>query len=104
MSLFPAWTELDRIQTVTDAVNWFRVDATVWNLWLAQVGDPQDDLRLLAALPSACGRPLNVGLPELKSSEYTNPLATVPTCSENFQDLPIFNNGYFVGGSSRQRL
>lgn len=51
MSLFPAWTELDRIQTVTDAVNWFRVDATVWNLWLAQVGDPQDDLRLLAALP-----------------------------------------------------
>ena len=51
---------MDRIQTVTDAVNWFRVDATVWNLWLAQVGDPQDDLRLLAALPKnavtgACG-------------------------------------------------
>ena len=60
MSLFPAWTELNRIQTVTDAVNWFRLDARIWQLWLSQVGDPQDDLRLLAALPKnavtgACG-------------------------------------------------
>ena len=60
MSLFPAWTELANIQTVSDAVTWFNVDPAAWRLWLTQVGDPQDDLRLVAALPKsvvagACG-------------------------------------------------
>ena len=59
-SLFPSWTQLPTIVTVSDAVTWFGLDNLAWNLWLTQVGDTQDDLRLLAALPKnavtgACG-------------------------------------------------
>lgn len=59
-TLFPSWTQLPTITTVTDAITWFGMDAGAWNLWVTQVGDTQDDLRLLAALPKnavtgACG-------------------------------------------------
>ena len=59
-TLFPPWAQLTTITTVTDAVNWFGMDRVAWQLWVVQVGDTQDDLRLLAALPKsavtgACG-------------------------------------------------
>ena len=59
-TLFPSWTQLPTIATVTDAITWFGMDMAAWNLWVTQVGDTQDDLRLLAALPKnavtgACG-------------------------------------------------
>ena len=59
-TLFPSWTQLPTIATVNDAITWFGMDMAAWNLWVTQVGDTQDDLRLLAALPKnavtgACG-------------------------------------------------
>ena len=50
MALFPRWSELRTIGTVTDALNFFHVGDEVWQAFLHQVGDCREDLRLVAAL------------------------------------------------------
>ena len=56
MALFPAWAQLHTIPDVAAARNHFGVGDDVWHAWIANVGDPGTDLRLLAALPrSAVG-------------------------------------------------
>lgn len=51
MALFPAWAQLHTIPDVAAARNHFGVGDDVWHAWIANVGDPGTDLRLLAALP-----------------------------------------------------
>ena len=51
MALFPAWANLNGIADVPAARRHFGVEDAVWTAWIAQVGDPGNDLRLLAALP-----------------------------------------------------
>ena len=51
MALFPAWANLNDIGDVAAARRHFGVPDAVWNSWIAQVGDPGADLRLLASLP-----------------------------------------------------
>ena len=51
MALFPAWAQLHTINDVAAARAHFAVGDDVWDAWIANVGDPGTDLRLLAALP-----------------------------------------------------
>ena len=51
MALFPAWANLSDIGDVAAARRHFGVPDAVWTAWIAQVGDPGTDLRLLASLP-----------------------------------------------------
>ena len=51
MALFPAWANLNDVTDVAAARRHFGVQDAVWDAWVAQVGDPGMDLRLLAALP-----------------------------------------------------
>ena len=50
MALFPRWSELNTIATVSDALQFFKVEDDVWQAFLNQVGDCREDLRLVAAL------------------------------------------------------
>lgn len=50
MALFPRWSELNTIATVSDALQFFNVEDDVWQAFLNQVGDCREDLRLVAAL------------------------------------------------------
>ncbi len=55
MALFPRWSELRSIRTVTDALTFFYVSDEVWQAFLNQVGDCREDLRLVAALSRPAG-------------------------------------------------
>ena len=50
MALFPRWSQLNTIATVSDALHFFNVEDDVWQAFLNQVGDCREDLRLVAAL------------------------------------------------------
>ena len=51
MALFGQWNDLSTIRSVSDLLTHFNVDRTVWHAFADQVGDPGEDVRLVAALP-----------------------------------------------------
>ena len=51
MSLFGLWRDLGNFQTIADILRYFHVDQNVWDGFSVQVGDFNDDIRLLAAFP-----------------------------------------------------
>ena len=50
--VLPAEDEVRAVATVADAIRLLRVPATVWEAFLEQVGNPGQELRVVAALPA----------------------------------------------------
>ena len=51
MSLFPSWTLCAGYNTISELRAAIGVPDALWQAWIVQVGDPGEDIRLLAALP-----------------------------------------------------
>ena len=51
MSLFPSWTLCAGYASISELRAALGVPDDLWQCWLDQVGDPGEDIRLLAALP-----------------------------------------------------
>ena len=51
-AVLPAEDEVRTVLTLTDARRLPRVPVTIWEAFLEQVGNPGDDLRVIAALPA----------------------------------------------------
>ena len=51
MSLFPPWSVCANLNTVQELRDAIAISNDLWLAWVAQVGSPGDDVRLLAALP-----------------------------------------------------
>ena len=50
-SCLPTRRELQGIATVPDLLNLLHLDDSLWTSWVAQVGDPGNQIRVLASLP-----------------------------------------------------
>jgi hypothetical protein len=52
MDVLPSVDEVQDVSTVSDVTRLLRVPATIWEAFLEQVGNPGQDLRVVAALPA----------------------------------------------------
>ena len=52
MDVLPSVDEVQGVNTVTDVTRLLRVPATIWESFLEQVGNPGQELRVVAALPA----------------------------------------------------
>lgn len=53
MSLFGTWAELQGVTQIVDILGHFQIQQPVWDAFTEQIGNPGNDVRLLAALPAA---------------------------------------------------